>query len=121
MLVVLATFQFGITINNYLEMTGAVGSGAQQLSLSRTSATPWTTTNSAVTASLPNLTAQNITVTLKVNGTACSNDTGCSTALAAAVGGTASVQATYPCNLTILGNNFAPSCLLTSVASGMIQ
>ncbi len=121
LLILLGTVQFGIALNNYLELTGAVGSGALEFSMSRSATTPYTATTTAITSSLSNLTAKNIKLTLQVNGTACSTDAGCASALSAGEGGTAIVQATYPCNLTVMGVNFAPNCTLSSVASGMIQ
>ncbi|HWE48093.1 MAG TPA: TadE/TadG family type IV pilus assembly protein [Caulobacteraceae bacterium] len=115
------TFQFGITINNYLELTDGVRAGGRQFAISRSSATPYSTSVAQVKSSAANLTAANVTVTTKINGTACASDATCSTALNAAAGGTATTIATYPCNLTVMGVNFAPSCTLTSTTSDMIE
>jgi Flp pilus assembly protein TadG len=115
------TFQFGLTINNYLELTDGVRAGGRQFAISRANATPYTVSVAQVKSSAANLTAANVAVTIKVNGTACSTDAACSTALNAASGGTATTIATYPCNLTVMGVNFAPSCTLTSTTSDMIE
>jgi Flp pilus assembly protein TadG len=118
---VVGLFQFGIAINNYLELTDGVRSGGRQFAISRSSATPYTSAVAAVKASAANLTAASVTVTVKVNGTACGSDGACTTALSAAAGGTALTTATYPCNLTIMSVNFAPGCTLTSSTSDLIE
>ena len=117
----LGTFQFGITINNYLELTDGVRAGGRQFAISRSSTTPYSVSVALVKSSAANLTAGSITVTTSVNGTACASDAACTTALSTAAAGTATTTATYPCNLTVMGVNFAPSCTLTSTTSDMIE
>ncbi len=112
---------FGIAINNYIELTDGVRSGGRTLAISRSSSTPYTSTTSAITSSAANLTAANINITVTVNGTACSSDSGCSTALSGAAGDTATVSATYPCNLTVLSVNYAPGCTLTATTKDLIE
>jgi Flp pilus assembly protein TadG len=114
-------FQFGITINNYLELTDGVRSGGRQFAISRSAATPYTTSVAAVKNSAANLTAANVTVTLSVNSVTCASDAACITALSTASGGTATAKATYPCDLSIMGVNFSPNCTLTSSTSDMIE
>jgi hypothetical protein len=100
-----------------------VRNGARNFAISRATASssPYSTTVTAITSAAPNLTAASVTVTATVNGTACSSDSGCATALNAAAGETATVTATYPCNLTIMGFNFAPSCTLTAQTSDLVE
>jgi Flp pilus assembly protein TadG len=119
--ILLGIIQIGIVFNNYVELIDGVRSGSRNLAISRSSTTPYTTTTGAVTASAANLTAASITTTVKVNGTACTSDTTCTTALSTAAGDPASVSATYPCNLTIMGVNYAPSCTLTSQSTERIE
>ena len=76
---------------------------------------------SAITSAAPNLTAGSVTVTTKVNGTTCSTDSACSTALSTAAGESATVTATYPCNLTIMGVNFASGCTLSATTADIIE
>ena len=121
LLILFGIVQFGLLLNNYLMLTDAVRVGARQFSISRTSTTPWTTATSALTAAAPNLTAASITINLKVNGAACTSDSACVTALASAAGGSANVGASYPCNLTIMGVNFAPGCTLSSQITQLIE
>jgi Flp pilus assembly protein TadG len=123
LMLIMGIIQFSITLNNYIELTEAVRTGARNLAISRAmaSATPYTTTVSNIDSSAGNLTAGSISVTLSVNGTACTTDSGCTTALSTAAGETASVTATYPCNLTVMGVNFLPSCTLQSQTSDLVE
>lgn len=123
MVLIMGIIQFSITLNNYIELTEAVRTGARNLAISRAmaSATPYTTTVSNIGSSAGNLTAANITITISVNGTACSTDSGCSSALSAAAGQTASVTATYPCNLQVMGVNFLQNCTLQSQTSDLVE
>jgi Flp pilus assembly protein TadG len=118
--ILLGIFQFGTAMNDYLVLTNAAAKGALTIALGRGTATPYTTTISAIDAAAPNLTAANITTTVTINGTACSSDSGCTTALVAGV--SAVVKTTYPCNLTVMGINYAPSgCTLSAQTAQMVQ
>ena len=83
--ILLGIFQFGTAMNDYLVLTNAAAKGALTIALGRGTAAPYTTTISAISAAAPNLTPANITTTVTINGTACSTDSGCSTALVAGV------------------------------------
>ena len=113
--------QFGIVLNNYVMLTEATADGARQLALSRGSASPYTNTVNAIQNAANNLTAGNITITTIVNGTACTSDATCQTALSSASGQAASVTATYPCSLVVMGVNYAPSCTLSATTQEMIE
>lgn len=121
LLILLGIIQIGLTFNSYLELTNGTEAGARQFASGRGSTTPWTTATSAVTSSAPYLTAKNVTITLQVNGAACASDAACSTALSNAAGQPATVSATYPCNLTIIGINFAPGCTLIATSTGLVE
>ena len=121
LLMLMAIIQFGITLNNYLELTDAVRVAARNFAISGTSSTPMSGATTAAQNSAANLTAASITLTYSVNGTACSTDSACSTALAADAGDTASVTGTYPCSLSVMGLNFAPSCSLSSSTTDMVE
>ncbi len=120
-LVCLGIIQFGITINNYEMLTGGTTVAARQFALSRGSGTPYTNATTALYNAAPNLTKANITVTLKVNGTACASDGSCQTAMTSGQGKPATVIASYPCNLSFDGFNFAPSCTLSSTVTESIE
>ena len=98
----------------------AAAKGALTIALGRGTATPYTTTISAISAAAPNLTTANITTTVTINGTACSTDATCTSSLVAGV--SAVVRTTYPCNLTVMGVNYAPSgCTLRAQTAQMVQ
>jgi Flp pilus assembly protein TadG len=118
--IVLGIFQFGIAMNQYLNLTNAAAQGALTLALSRGTTTPYTSTTAAITAAAPNLAAAQTTITVRINGVACTNDATCSAALLA--GQAALVRATYPCNLVVMGVNYAPNgCTLSAQSAQMIQ
>ena len=114
-------FVFGVALNNYVILTNAAQAGALQFAISREASTPWTNTRSETFGAAPSVTQASLTITLKVNGTACASDTACQTALSANAGQRASVQALYPCSLIVLAVNYAPSCTLTVNTTGRIQ
>jgi len=113
--------QFGIVLNQYIMLTEAVRDGARLLSIARGSATPYTSTVNQVKSSAGTLTSTSLTITTTVNGTACATDSACSTALSSASGQSASVSATYPCHLQVMGINFISSCTLSSSTTEMIE
>ena len=118
--ILLGIFQFGSAMNAYLVLTNAAAKGALTMALGRGTAAPYTTTISAIAAAAPNLTPASITTTVTINGTACSTDAGCTTALVAGV--SAVVRTTYPCNLTVMGINYAPNgCTLRAQTAQMVQ
>ena len=120
-MLMIGIFQFGVAMNHYLNLTNAVAQGALTLALSRGTTTPYTSTTSAITSAAPNLAPGQTTITVRINGTACTNDATCAAALVA--GQAALVRATYPCNLTVMGVNYAPggTCSLSAQTSQMIQ
>jgi len=121
LLLVLGMCQFGLTMNQYLTLTNAVRSGARQLSMSRNGDnTPRTDTINLIYASAPNLTPGSLTITTSINGTACTTDAACKTALVAA-GPPATVTASYPCSLAFFGYNFASGCTLSSQTTERVE
>ncbi|MBV8121052.1 MAG: pilus assembly protein [Alphaproteobacteria bacterium] len=127
LLLIFAGLQLGLVLKNYVILTNAVNVGAMQFSISRSDTTPYTDTINALEAAAPSLTAASLTITLSVNGTACTSDSACSTALSAAApsGGTltpATVTATYPCGTQFTSYSFLTSaCKLSSTMTGGVQ
>jgi Flp pilus assembly protein TadG len=121
LLIMGAIVDFGVTMNNYVELTDAVRVGARQFVISGSSATPMTSATTAIDNAAPNLTAGSITVTYRVNGTGCATDTACATALAADAGGTATLTATYPCSAPVGGVTVLQGCTLTSATTEMVE
>jgi Flp pilus assembly protein TadG len=116
--IIVGGFVFGTAFNNYVVITNAAQAGTFQLMVSRGTSTPLTGTTNAVYAAAPGLTQNQMTITLNVNGTACTTDSAC---LTSASGQTASVKVSYPCSLTVLQVNYAPTCNLKSQSTGRIQ
>ena len=120
-MLVLGILQFGIVLNNYVALTDSVRVGARVLAASRSSTTPWSAATNAVYGSAPNLVKASISLTASVNGTACSADSSCQTALTGATGTAAFLKATYPCDLTVFGVNYAPTCTLTAATTERVE
>jgi Flp pilus assembly protein TadG len=126
LLAMVGMFVFGIALNNWVILTNATEAGALQFAISRGNIdnTPWTDTTNAIYNSAGNLipfVKASLTITLSVNGTACASDATCLTALSANAGQAAIVKATYPCSLTVLAHNYAPSCTLSVSTTERIQ
>lgn len=126
LLAMVGMFVFGVALNNWVILTNAAEAGALQLAISRGDTTPYTDTTNEIYNAAPSLTKASMTITLSVNGTACTSDSTCQTALTANAGNPAYVQATYPCvpsnpNLTVYGKQYSPSCTLTVKTTERIQ
>jgi Flp pilus assembly protein TadG len=118
--IVLGFFKFGIGMQQFMNVTNAATQGAMTLALARGGTTPYTSTTAAVTSAAPNLTASSITTTVTIGGSACTSDSTCNTKLTS--GATASVKVSYPCSLTVMGVNYAPSgCNLVAQSAQMVQ
>ncbi len=120
LLVLLSIVQFGIVLNNYVEVSAAARASERQFALARGSTTPVTNATSAVKNSAPNISP---TLTFSVNGTACATDTLCQTQLSTAAGLPSSVTAKYSCAnlLSVMGYKFAPSCTLVSTTTELVE
>jgi Flp pilus assembly protein TadG len=115
---VLGIFSIGVMFMNYIDLTEATGAGGQYLQLIRTSTSnPCQDTYTAITQAAPSLVPGNITLTFNLNGTSVSGDTCAGYQSDLSAGTPVSVTATYPCNLTIYGINFAPGCTLSATAT----
>jgi len=107
MAVLVAIFEFGIAFNNQLQLTQAVGVGAQYLQQIRSTTTdPCSDTFNTIKNSAPTLNPSNISLTLTMNGNTpvtgntCSGDQSELGQLQPVT-----VYASYPCNISILGIN----------------
>jgi Flp pilus assembly protein TadG len=121
LLMIFGMATFGIALNNYLTLTDAVRAGSRTLATSRSSATPFSGATNSIYLAAPTLTSASITITLTVNGLPCTGDAACATTLSASAGDASSVSATYPCNLSVMGYNFAPTCILTSATTERVE
>lgn len=118
----LGIIAFGLAYTYYVNLEEGVRAAARalaQVSAYPTSAYANATTYFAEATS--NLNQASLTMTVTVNGTACSSATACDTALAAAAGDAVTVTATYSECVTVMGFNFLPGCVLTATTTQMIE
>jgi len=112
LLILFAVIKFGITINNDIELTSGANAGVREFAVSRGSTTPLTDATNMFKQAAPNL--GHTTLTFKVGNNSCTSDTACQTALNTAQGQPVQLIASYPCDLSIMGFDFAPNCKLSS-------
>ena len=126
---VMAMFVFGIALNQYLMLTNGATMAAQAMAMSRgNTADPCNTAVQAFYQAAPNLKQSSLKFTIALNGgtvntggtTTCPiGSNGTTNALVE--GQNAQVTVTYPCNLTVMAVNFAPSCTLTAQTAEAIE
>lgn len=137
LLIVTGISTFGIALNNYLTMTNAISTSAQLLSVNRANTTdPCSLAATAFANAAPNLNSTNLKFSFALNGTpypssgTYSGSTGStcssgSTTTGAAgnlvAGQPAKVTVSYPCNLTVYGHNYLPTCNLVVQTTEIVQ
>jgi Flp pilus assembly protein TadG len=103
LMLVMGIIECGILLNNWVMLTDAVRSGGRELAISRAPGlNACTLAANRVRAAAIGLTSGSINITSSVTNSC--------TDLAA--GSDATLNATYPCSLNIMGINFAPGCTL---------
>jgi Flp pilus assembly protein TadG len=128
LLIMMGAIQFGSVVYNLNVVANATAAGIRQLSISRGEAVvaspasgPYTDAVNQVKNyfSTSDWNHSYVTITLIVNGTTCTTDTTCQTALNTAQQKTASVTVRYsaPCVMTYI----LQSCNLTSKLYAMVQ
>jgi Flp pilus assembly protein TadG len=117
-MVLIGIFKCAIAFNNYLVLTDAVRTGARQLAVSRGVPTACDSAIARVRSAAAELSDSKLTVAAQVAGSSskCS-DLGAGNEQ----GNDAEMSATYPCDLVILGIDFAPSCKLSSSVTERIE
>jgi Flp pilus assembly protein TadG len=112
---ILGLAQFGMIFYNYILVTNAAATGARQFSISRLDSTPYTDTQSAINSATTNLSG--LTISMSVNGTACSSDSACQSALQTAY--TAATIPPEPVSVTVSyscsSNSIMPAYLVNLV------
>lgn len=112
---------FGVAINHYLTLTNSTNVGAQALAIARGQTTdPCNTAVTAFKASAPFLSTNSLSFSFAFNGSSLTSETSCASQTLVS-GQAAEMQVTYPCNLTVYGVNFAPSCTLTAQTTEAIE
>jgi Flp pilus assembly protein TadG len=126
MMILTGVFTFGITLNNYLALTNAVGIGGELLSVSRgQTADPCATVVTAIQSAAPRLnwaTTPAPTYSIKLTpqgGAATSYGASCSSATLSTLE-TARITVTYPCTLSLY-NFIAPNCTLAAQVTELVQ
>ena len=117
---------FVVFINNNLELANATSIAGQYLALSRSTTAAADPCNLLVNAfgQVSPALSQAKTFTIKFGGNPSNPYTGVNCTAASAYmtqSATAQITVTYPCNLSIYGKNLAPSCVLTSQVTEIIQ
>ncbi|HTT78428.1 MAG TPA: TadE/TadG family type IV pilus assembly protein [Stellaceae bacterium] len=119
---VVGLLAFGAALNNYVDLTEGVRAAARVLAQSAAYPTvPYSTAQTFFNEATTNLTAANLTLYVYVNGTQCTDDTSCSTALSGAEGDPVTVTATYSLCVTVMGHNFLPSCQLSASTTQIVE
>jgi Flp pilus assembly protein TadG len=108
-------FSIGMAFSNQLVLTQATGTGAQYLQqLGSSTSDPCAAAFSVVKAAAPYLNSAKINLTITINGvTPTQSGNSCSGATLTSLA-PITVSSTYPCNISVYGVTFSPSCLLVA-------
>jgi len=120
-LVFFGIVKFGIALNHNLALTDATRASARQLAVGRSSGKTRADALAQLYASAATLAAGTITVTTSVNGAVCVDDTDCASKMGSAPGASATVRASVPCDLSIMGRDFAPGCKISSQTTERVE
>ena len=120
LMLIVGIYQYGIVLNQYVMLTGSTAAGARLFAVSRSAATPYSSSVSLIKTAAPTLTPASITFAFSVNGVACSSDASCATALAAGVNDGATVGTSYPCSIKIPFFT-SPGCTLTAQTTERVE
>jgi Flp pilus assembly protein TadG len=125
---------FGLALNNYLSMTNAISTSAQYLAVSRANTTdPCSLAATAFANAAPNLNSTKLNFTFVLNGTSYGSYSGLSASTCSSsstttgaagnlvAGQSAKMTVTYPCNLSVYGKNYLPSCNLVVQTVEIVQ
>lgn len=116
LLVMMGIAQVGILFNNWVMLTEAVRQGGRELAIARAPAPhpdACVKSTNRINAAAIGLTTANVTKSYAfATGSSCTN---------MGAGTDATVTVTYPCDLSILGVNYAPGCTLRSWSTVRIE
>jgi Flp pilus assembly protein TadG len=126
-----AIYWFSLALYQKLELAEAVSVGGRFLAVDRGDTNPCTSTTAKILAAAPGLTTSSLSITYTLNGTAtgpaaspsCAGASGAANANMVA-GGTAEIQATYPCTLIffpVFTTTFNTTCKLHSTLTEVVQ
>lgn len=106
--------KFGMAYNNRLTLTDATRVAVRQLAVGRTSTASYTEAVNAFKNAAPQLDATKAVMTVSVNDLNCNSDVTCNVLLLANAGKQARISATYPCDLSVMGTDYAPNCKVSA-------
>jgi Flp pilus assembly protein TadG len=117
--VLIGIFKCAVAFNNYIVLTDAVRAGARQLAISRGVSGACTSAVTRVQTSATDLSPSGLVVDPPlVNG---SNANCTDLGSGNQQGNDAQISASYPCDLVIMGFDFAPGCRLKSTMTERIE
>ena len=119
----------GSFMSNQMQLINAVDIGARTVAVNGgITLDPCAVASSAIIAAAPGLNTSQLTFSYSFNGTSYSGTSCLSTSLVTGAAGnlaggtTASVSASYPCNLMIFGRSITPAgCAITATTVEMVQ
>ena len=132
MLIVLGIIKGGALYNNYLQLTDAVRTGARQLAIERGQTSPCGDAANEAISSAGGLTPASISISMTENPEATGDPVGATYSTTGPPMGTgacpftlvsgsaATLTATYPCDLGLLGISFSP-CTLSATATERVE
>jgi Flp pilus assembly protein TadG len=145
MLILFGTLKFSIALNRQVSLNAAVDAAARYISVCQgvcpstgstpgpTTQGPWLGAEYAMDTAAPTLNSTTLNSSLTITATsssgssdgACTSDTTCASALSQDLvngsGGHVTVTATYPCDLKVMGVDFAPSCTMQAQTTAIIE
>ncbi len=122
--IALGIAQLGWLLGYSVMVASAASAAAQNFAFQRGTATPYSSTQTQMTSSSSWLKSQNLTLTTSVNGTQCSSDTSCATALTNGTGQAAAVTVAYAFTPLLRGAIFGIAAMpstLTTTAVARVQ
>ncbi|WP_310498114.1 TadE/TadG family type IV pilus assembly protein [Sandarakinorhabdus sp.] len=119
--VLYAIIRFGAAYNADISLTDAARMSVRELAVGRESATVYTDTMARFNSAAGFLDTSKAVVTMKINNTTCASNATCQTLMNGASGQTARLEASYPCNLKVVGVDFAPGCMLSANIAQRIE
>ncbi|HLY43762.1 MAG TPA: TadE/TadG family type IV pilus assembly protein [Terracidiphilus sp.] len=124
MMVMTGIFSFSVAIYQKLQLAEVVSNGGRYLAVDRGDDDPCKTVANAIYSAAPGLSQNSMSLTFTINGVqtgpTCPGASGTSNANMVA-GGTAQVEASYPCALGVYGANFSGACTLRSDITEVVQ
>jgi hypothetical protein len=112
--------QFGIALYDKLAITDATRAAAREVAIGRSSLTVYDDAVNRFFDSAPGIVRANTTLTVSINGGACTTNAGCAARLTSATGTPTTITARYPCSIKIMWD-FAPGCTLTSITTQRVE